>query len=70
LPPDQILADNVDGDSAAKQAGLIRFDDIAPLQFASDAQDDGSYLSRRYHDIDGSDAVSTDAALDSFFAQI
>jgi hypothetical protein len=70
LESDQFLMSDTKGDSAVEQTVSLRFDDIAPLQFASDAPGDSGDLLHLSHGVHDTSADNADAALDEVFAEI
>jgi len=70
LPHGQFSAANVNGNSTAREADLFLFDDSSPLQFVSDSQADSSDLAHRSHENHDAAADNSNAALDSFFAEV
>jgi subtilase family serine protease len=69
LAADEFLPADSDRGPGAVQAGSL-CSEYTEVELASDAQDDGSYLSQHFHRVHGTDADSSNAALDGFFALI
>jgi hypothetical protein len=67
---DQPLAVDAGADQTAPQTDSLHLSDSASLQFSSDSQDDGAYISHHTHGSHGTDADNSDAVLDSVFAEI